>query len=487
MTEAQKISGAEDIYDASIVTHEGLTLWLGRDGRLGVVAERGLPLLQRFEGTSEPFEGDRVLVRSEKNEKNARALRAALPWLEPRPLGLATSSGFGDRLGLATPGHAKAAARFENVSPIFAQQSIREMTRTKRTPQEVMTDATWGAFEAGWRGEVGADADHLKTTDDIDACIEAGFSFFTLDPGDFVDDEAQTADAQTLREKAEALPWDALESSLKDLLTRYRGHSFDLETGRLELSEENLLRAVTKYGRALAQVARLYRHLEGKGVSFELEVSVDETSYPTTPAEHALIASELGRLGVSFVSLAPRYVGGFEKGVDYIGDLGELEKNLNVHAEIARALGPYKLSLHSGSDKFSVYPLFAHATRGLLHLKTAGTSYLEALRVLAVYSPDLFKEILRLGLERFQEDRKSYHLSCDPARVPEPQTLAEDDLPGLLNDNDARQVLHVTYGSALDAFGTQIEGVLREHEAAHYEALERHFVRHLEPLVRRDV
>ena len=404
MTEAQKISGTEDIYDASLVKHEGLTLWLGRDGRLGVVAGRGHPLLPRFEGTSEPFEGDsgsdRVLVRGAKSEKNARALRAALPWLEPRPLGLATSAGFGDRLGLATPGHALAAAHFE-VSPIFAQQSIREMTRTKRTPQEVMTDATWGALKAGWRGEVGADADHLKTTDDIDACVEAGFSFFTLDPGDFVDDEAQTADAQTLREKAEVLPWDALESSLKDFLTRYRGHSFELETGRLEPTEEDLLRALAKYGRALAQVTKLYRHLESKNVPFELEVSVDETSHPTTPAEHALIASELGRLGVSFVSLAPRYVGGFEKGVDYIGDLRELEQNLNVHAEIARALGPYKLSLHSGSDKFSVYPLFARATRGLLHLKTAGTSYLEALRVLTVFLARLIQGNFASGARAF--------------------------------------------------------------------------------------
>src|SRR5690606_34105975 len=108
---------------------------------------------------------------------------------------------------------------------------------------------------------------------------------------------------------------------------------------------------------------------------------VDETSYPTKLVEHAYVALELRRLGVEVVSLAPRFVGRFEKGVDFraddSGDLAELTRTLAGHAGIARALGPYKLSLHSGSDKFSVYPAIAEATGGLVHLKTAGTSYLE--------------------------------------------------------------------------------------------------------------
>ena len=116
---------------------------------------------------------------------------------------------------------------------------------------------------------------------------------------------------------------------------------------------------------------------------FELEVSVDETDQPTSHAEHIYIASELKRLGVNWVSLAPRYVGRFEKGVDYIGDLAAFETDFAGHAAIARQFGPYKLSLHSGSDKFSIYPIAARLTGGLVHLKTAGTSYLEALRTIA--------------------------------------------------------------------------------------------------------
>ncbi len=153
--------------------------------------------------------------------------------------------------------------------------------------------------------------------------------------------------------------------------------------------EHTLLKAAVKYGRAIAFVAGMYRHLQkaaGKQ-PFELEVSVDETEQPTSHAEHVYIASELTRLGVQWVSLAPRYVGRFEKGVDYIGDLPAFEADFAGHAAIARHFGPYKLSLHSGSDKFSIYPIAARLSRGLVHLKTAGTSYLEALRTIACHRP----------------------------------------------------------------------------------------------------
>ena len=154
-------------------------------------------------------------------------------------------------------------------------------------------------------------------------------------------------------------------------------------------------RAAVKYGRAVAHVAALYRHLASicPAGGFELEVSVDETDTPTSHAEHLFIARELRRLGVRWVSLAPRYVGSFEKGVDYIapgahrpeeGTTDAFAADFAGHAAIARALGPYKLSLHSGSDKFSIYGIAAELARGLVHLKTAGTSYLEALRATAV-------------------------------------------------------------------------------------------------------
>src|SRR5258706_9547234 len=98
-------------------------------------------------------------------------------------LGMAPSFGFGDRIGLATPGHVAAMkAAGQGIAPIFPQQSIREMTRTSRTPQQVMDDALNGAKAAGWTGPIGADADHLKTPADVDATTAVGFTFFTIDP-----------------------------------------------------------------------------------------------------------------------------------------------------------------------------------------------------------------------------------------------------------------------------------------------------------------
>jgi hypothetical protein len=207
---------------------------------------------------------------------------------------------------------------------------------------------------------------------------------------------------------------------------------------------------------------------------FELEVSVDETETPTSPLEHFFVASELRRLGVRWVSLAPRYIGRFEKGVDYIGDLEAFDIELAKHAAIARALGPYKLSIHSGSDKFSVYPLFARHAGELVHLKTAGTSYLEALRA-------IYREILALALERYDEDRATYHVSADASKVPQPDELADGDLAGVLDLFDGREVLHVTFGSVLDRYGDRLLVALDAHEEAHYEALKVHFEKHMAP------
>jgi hypothetical protein len=138
---------------------------------------------------------------------NAEAIRAALPWTAPTTVGLRKSVGCGDRLGLATPGHI-AAVRDGDMFPVFAQQSIREMDRARRSAQEVIDDATWGVFAMNYRDGFGSDADHLKSTAVIDTAVAAGFTGFTLDPGDGVDNEAQTDDATTLRRKFAALPWD---------------------------------------------------------------------------------------------------------------------------------------------------------------------------------------------------------------------------------------------------------------------------------------
>jgi tagaturonate epimerase len=479
----------EGIYPASLVVLDEAALWMEMSpaGKtMTILAPPGQPLLETFHSQEQSVQSGLILKFCPTTPENARALRAALPNLQPALLGLTPSAGMGDRMGLATPGHVLAmnatlaGASGKTLAPIFAQQSMREMARTGRTPEQVLDDATWGAFQGGWRDPLGADADHLKTTDDIDVCAAAGFSFYTIDPGDFVDNLAGSED---LNQKVAALPWDVLESSSDDLQRRYAGRTVDLEGYSLSITGDELWQAAAKYGRAVAHVVRLYRHLASKGTPFELEVSVDETQSPTTPVQHYYIASELKRLGVHWVSLAPRFVGRFEKGVDYIGDLKALADDLHAHAAVARALGPYKLSLHSGSDKFSVYPLAAEAARGLIHLKTAGTSYLEALRTLARVEPGLFREILSFARQHYETDRATYHVSAVLARVPDPAGLEDAALPPMLDQFDSRQVLHVTFGSTLASFGEAIRTTLRAHEQDYYAALESHFVRHLAPFL----
>ncbi len=430
---------------------------------------------------------------------HAVELHQLLPCTNPTTLGLQTSAGCGDRLGLATPGHVRAVrktgvAPIWGVAPIFSQQSIREMERTGRTPQDVINDGTWGVFQEGWRGGYGADADHLKTPADIDVCVAAGFTFYTFDPREHVDNDAHTDPLTVLQAKVAALPWDRLTDDENALRARYL-KTFDIEGDfALTFDEETLLRAAAKYGQAIAHVAEMYRYLQSKmaeiggaltgstGRPFEVEVSVDETDTPTSPEEHFFIASELKRLGVQWVSLAPRYVGRFEKGVDYIGDLAEFEREMIKHAAIARRCGPYKLSIHSGSDKFSVYPIIARHTHNLVHLKTAGTSYLEALRAIASIEPALFKSILDFSFERYEQDKVSYHVSADPALALHSTDLSDGELARTLDNFHNRQMLHVTFGSVLNdqRFRARFFAALRQNEEAYYGVLEVHFDRHLE-------
>lgn len=473
----------------SLFEYNGIEYGLARiqgDLRLVLLCAKGTPLLSSFEGECSSIE-DQMLLVAPLNAPNAAALRAQLPWLKPRPLGLHTSAGMGDRLGLATPGHVRAIQMTgSKVAPIFAQQSIREMTRTGRTPQQVMDSATWGMFQENWQGGFGADADHLKTTRDIDICLSAGFTFFTIDPGAYVDNRAETADLNTLREMVEKLP---VENQVK--ATGLFNKTFRIEDLTLVFDEKTLLKAIAKYGRAIQHVAEMYQYLVTTAGQhpFELEVSVDETDQPTSHAEHAYIASELTRLGVKWISLAPRFVGSFEKGVDYLGDLAAFESDIAGHAAIARYFGPYKLSLHSGSDKFSIYPAAMRQTKGLVHLKTAGTSYLEALRTVAEIDKDLFSEIYSFARGHYEIDKASYHVSAQLARAPLPERVT--DWPALLEDFDAREILHVTFGSVLKEqtadgsmrFYDRLMSLLQTHPEDYAENLERHFFRHLQPFL----
>lgn len=411
-------------------------------------------------------------------------------------IGLQPSFGFGDRIGMATPGHIRAARKFLDILPVFAQQSIREMSRTGRDPERVMADATAAMDAETWIGLSGADADHLKTEEDVDRTAAAGFVFFTIDPSDHVDEHADEYDERTLREKHKAI------AAENDWLKRYGGSSFQIENGTsIEIDEESAMRAAVKYGRAVSAAVSLYRHIAGvqdaAGREYEIELSVDETEQPTSAAEHWIVAEQCQEQGMKLVSLAPRFVGRLEKGVDYIGDEEMLETTVNEHAAIARALGPYKLGLHSGSDKLSMYGLIASATRGLFHVKTAGTSYLEALRTVAVEQPGFFREICSFARSRYDEDKATYHVHAELEDTPAPEETPNDrDLINLYLESwddvpkgrgfaaPGRQILHCTFGSVLThpEFGPRLKSCLQSHAWTYSALLETHFEKHLTAL-----
>lgn len=416
---------------------------------------------------------------------------------QPVTIGLAPSFGFGDRIGLATPGHVAAMqSAGAGIQPIFPQQSIREMTRTQRSPQQVLQEAMSSLLPCGWRGATGADADHLKTRDDVRVTFEAGFTFFTLDPSAHVDAHADDYDETTLRGKyaqiADRVTW----------VDRYRGRRIVLSTGTLvELTEEACLRAAVKYGLALLHALDLARYISQLHAptqrDYEIELSVDETDQPTTLAEHYIVADQCLQGGMKLVSLAPRFVGNFEKGVDYKGPADLLANSLQDHAAIAQVLGPYKLSLHSGSDKLSMYPALARATRGRFHVKTAGTSYLEALRVVARHDPAWFRELIVFCRQCYPRDKATYHVSATLDSAPPPDEVDDaeqlerlylelwSEVPaGRGFTAPGRQILHCTFGSVLThaTYGPRLRQLLQAHQDVYRQVLLDHFVRHLQAL-----
>lgn len=480
------------VYDLSLHYKNGYCFFIINDGSekfLIVMSEGGDLKESGFEGESIKTDSQELL-KCRLSHQNAAALRSLFDFTRPVLIGKSNSYGLGDRLGNAGPAHIKA-IRNTDFKPVLAQQSIRELERTRRSAEEVLDAASWAVFQEGYTAGFGADADHLKTTDDIDRMVEAGFTMFTIDPSDYVVNEAVELDMEQLRKKYHQLEWTDLGVQPDVHLSHYVRTSSPLRNGTiLNPTEKEVLTGMVKYGNVILHTKKMADYLSTAYPDHpaELELSVDETDEPTTPFEHYLIAAEMNRLGIELVSLAPRFCGDFEKGIDFKGDLDQFKDEYILHLAIAEKFGGYKLSIHSGSDKFSVYKVIGSLESGSVHVKTAGTSYLEALRTIAEVNPGLFREILEFSLSRFEEDKKTYHISADLNQIPDPYDPDDKDLVGLLDDDHTRQVLHVAYGSVLagpqskeSRFRERLMTSLSEHEETYEENLENHFVKHLNP------
>ncbi len=411
---------------------------------------------------------------------NTATLRRLFPFCAPRPvLSSDRTVGVGDRLGIATPGHLRVFERFDAV-PVLAQQSIRELTLTGRTFGDVLDCATQAVFREDFQRGYGADGDHLKTDAEVEYALGEGYTMLTLDCSEHIrNDVPGMSDAQVRAEyRADA-----------EIESIYLGRTFDVEGHAVAFGADELMRTCLVYGKAIDHAVSIYeRHVRGRSVDFE--VSIDETMTPTTPAQHYFVANELTRRGVRIATVAPRFCGEFQKGIDYIGDLAQFERELSAHAAIARRFG-YRLSIHSGSDKFSTFPAIGRLTGGRFHLKTAGTNWLEAMRVVAACDPALYREVHAYALDTaFAEARKYYHVTTDLSRIPPLGTLSDGELEGLFDQNDARQLIHITYGLILTAKGAdgsfrfrdRLFRLWRRHDEEYAARLDRHIGRHLELL-----
>jgi tagaturonate epimerase len=475
------------VYPNSIYDKDGSILFLIKDqATKKLVVFRNSQLFQDFEGSPESFKGEEIKI-CPLSLANAATTRKHFPFTGPVPLQqFPVTIGLGDRLGIASPGHLRLIKKYQGVRPVLAQQSIRELNLTGRNYQQVLDSATWAVFQEDYQNGFGADGDHLKTADEVQMALDCGFTMITLDCSEHIDNNIPNLSPTDLAAQYAKLPAEVRSKYEPN----YLNSAFEINGLSIRFSEAELQKAVLIYNQAIQHTMAIYRDvIVPADRTIDFEVSIDETVTSTSPSSHFLVAKELVEAGVKVASLAPRFCGEFQKGIDYIGDLHQFETEFAQHVKIAAYFG-YKISVHSGSDKFSVFPTVGRLTEGRYHLKTAGTNWLEAMRIIAGKDPALFREIYAFALEHLPEAKKYYHISAVPARVPDLSSLTDAQLPQLLEHNDARQVLHITYGLILQAkdnrekyiFKDRFDRVLFQYETEYYQILETHIGKHLAEL-----
>jgi len=471
------------IYPKSKHTLGDTEFYMMWDGLHNMLAVSGSLALQ-FEGDDVSFDGKEVRL-CPLTVENSKMIRQLFDFTNPKShKGHNISFGLGDRLGLASVGHIQLVRELD-VFPVLAQQSMRELNLTNRTYDDVLASAVWAVFREGYTKGYGADGDHLKTQDEVIYALECGYSMITLDCSEHIRNDITDASKSKVDALYKGLPTELTYS----LESRYLNKSYQIDNDvTIEFDETDFKRTVLVYYDAIIHAAGIYDELI-KGKSIDYEISIDETLSVTSPQSHFFVANELITRGVEFSSLAPRFIGQFQKGIDYIGDISDFKNDFIVHAKIAKKLG-YRLSIHSGSDKFSVFPIIHEETDGKYHIKTAGTNWLEAVRVIAEQSPELYREIHRFALEHLVEAKVYYQITEDVSKIADIEKVSDKDLSKYLDQDDARQVLHVTYGLLLTAtkddgtslFRDRIYDVLTKHESDYIEALKKHIGKHLTAL-----
>jgi tagaturonate epimerase len=369
------------------------------------------------------------------------------------------SFGIGDRFG--RQGRAQlqacvlAAQQGANVDPVW-NKSNREHLIVGSEPSEVRQEADDAVRTLGWKGAYYVDADHI-TMETVDRYLECS-DFYTIDLVAAIGTPAGPGEAEAF-----ALRHPALLEKI---------HLPGLEAP-IHMTRAALAETADKYLTAAREAGRIYRKIESvKGAGrFVTEVSMDETDSPQTPAEMLIILAALAEEGVLLQTIAPKFTGRFNKGVDYRGDPLRFEAEFRADvAAIAHAVRLYglpenlKLSVHSGSDKFTIYPIIRRIleeTGAGVHVKTAGTTWLEELVGLAEAggsSLSLAKEIYAEAYAHCEELCAPYTaiIDIDRAKLPAPSrvnswnpaeftaALRHDESCPAYNAN-LRQLLHIGF------------------------------------------
>ncbi len=388
------------------------------------------------------------------------------------------SFGVGDRFAHQAKAQLAAFQRLQRasitVAPVW-NKSNREHSFIGSHPDSVRAAAVAAVAALGYEGPWHTDADHIRL-ETVDRFIPS-CDFFTIDV------------AESIGKPAPKEQVDAFIARHPELIGRQEiaKLSKPLVTTRADVES-----AAAKYLLATAEAARIYRHIcDKKGEANVLaEVSMDETDLPQTPPELLIILAALADEKVRVQTIAPKFTGRFNKGVDYVGDLVAFEREFNDDlAVIAHAVAKYdlppslKLSLHSGSDKFSLYPIIQRALKATgagIHIKTAGTNWLEELVGLSEAGGEglaLVKSFYADALAKIDEFCAPYAtvIDIDKAKLPSAATVNGWSGPRLASairhiqsnpdfDANVRQLLHVSFKLAAKA-GDKYLNLLKANEA----------------------
>jgi hypothetical protein len=379
-----------------------------------------------------------------------------------------------------------------NITPVW-NKSHREHTIIGTTHADTRKEADDAVAAYGWDGPYLVDADHIGLNN-VDEFIESS-DFFTLDVADYIGKKADEADVNSFVQK--------YKKYIGTLAIEGIDETFNI-------SKEQIAAIADKSLTAVKEAGRIYRHITAaKGAdNFVTEVSMDETDQPQTPVEMFFILAAIADEGIPAQTIAPKFTGRFNKGVDYVGDIRgfakEFEEDVAVVAFAVREFGlpeNLKLSIHSASDKFSIYAPIANALKKFdagLHIKTAGTTWLEELIGLAMGGGDglsIAKQVYAEALSRMDELCGPYEtvIDIERAKLPDAQEVdqwnRERFASALRHDqsceyynNDLRQLLHVAYKVAAE-MGTRFFDALDKYEdIIAKNVTENIYERHIRPL-----